>query len=305
MQPLSLTHGGALSNLPLFLAIDADLFAPLGLAVRAAPLAAFGSTVGRLRDGTASIGTTGFTQVLADADSADPLVVVAGSGLRGMAVLGRQGITLASLEGATVGTFADDPMQVLLADVLDRHGMTGRVIVRVVASLAEAAAALVSDELQAVTTVEPWISRLRHKGAELLSDGTDVWGADYPDTVLMARRSLLEARPKQVTDVIRAMLQAERLIEENPREALAKVAHRFPLFSLDELSEGLHGQPPRVDLRGLEPAILDRWGTVRGLQARPRSPHPTNLIDLRCLAEALDAEICPSLSAPERNAYVQ
>ncbi len=202
-QPLTLTHGGALSNLPLFLALDAELFAPLGLDVFAAPLDGFGSTAGRLRDGSAAIGTTGFTQVLADATSPDPLVAVAGSGLRGMAVLGRRGATLKSLVGATVGTFADDPMQVLLADVLAHYGLDGRVHVRMMRSLQAAADGLEQGEFQSVTTIEPWISFLRGRGATLLSDGTDVWGPDYPDTILVARRSVVDTAPDQIEAAIK------------------------------------------------------------------------------------------------------
>ncbi|UDL96000.1 ABC transporter substrate-binding protein [Lichenihabitans sp. PAMC28606] len=289
-QPLTLTHGGALSNLPLFLALDAELFAPLGLDVFAAPLDGFGSTAGRLRDGTAAIGTTGFTQVLADATSHDPLVAVAGSGLRGMAVLGRRGATLKGLVGATVGTFADDPMQVLLADVLAHHGLDGRVHVRMMRSLQAAADGLEQGEFQAVTTIEPWISLLRGRGATLLSDGTDVWGPDYPDTILVARRSVVDTAPDQIVTVIRAMLRAERMIGDHPRSALRAVAHRFPGFSLDQLSAGLVGQPPCVDLRGKQAALLDRWPTVRRLAGLPPDPVPSTLVDFRCLARAVEAE---------------
>ncbi len=297
MPRLTVTHGGALSNLPLFLAIDAGLLAALGLAVEAPALAGFASTVERLRDGTASIGTTGFTQVLADADAADPLVAVAGSGLRGMAVLGGPGMTPADLAGAVVGTFADDPMQALLSDVLATRDPALRAEVRFMPSLDAAADALMGGSVSAITTVEPWIGRLRRQGATLLSDGTDVWGPDYPDTVLVTRRGMLRAAPDMVTAVIRAMLRAERMIGHDPLGALSLVAHRFPAFTLDELGAGLRGQPPRVDLRGIEHTITERWPTVRGMQRRQVAPPPSGLVDLCCLAAAADAEhgLCSSI----------
>ena len=297
-----LTHGGALSNLPLFLALDAGLLAARGLAVVAPPLDAFSSTVSRLRDGTADIGTTGFTQALADADDRDPLVIVAGSGVRGMALLGRSGSDIETLSG-TVGTFADDPMQVLLTDVIERHDLGARTTVRFMTSLAEAAEALLSGAVAAITTVEPWIGRLQAQGATLLSDGTDLWGPDYPDTVLVTRRSVVDARPADVTTVIAAMLDAERMIVADPDGALAAVAHRFPLFSLADLRAGLHGQPPRVDLRGLEDVVLDRWPTVRRLAGRPSGPRPPGIIDLTCLDAACARGF--QASPTERIAYVQ
>ncbi len=296
-----LTHGGALSNLPLFLAIDAGLLAARGLDAAAPALDGFSSTASRLRDGTADIGTTGFTQVLADADDADPLVIVAGSGIRGMALLGRPGTDLGTLEGA-VGTFADDPMQVLLDDIVRRHGLAARIELRPMGSLAAAAEALLSGELRAVTTVEPWISRLVAAGATVLGDGADVWGEDYPDTVLAARRSTVEARPREVEAVISAMLEAERAIVADPDGALAAVAHRFPPFSPAELRAGLAGQPPRVDLRGLEGTILDRWPTVRRLAGRPVGAPPPGLLDFTRLA-AVRAREAP-MSNLERMTHV-
>ena len=299
---MNLTHGGALSNLSLFVAIDLDLFSDLGLDVAAPALTGFGSTVSRLRDGSAALGTTGFTQALADADDADPLLIVAGSGLRGMALLGHPGQTLPSLSGTTVGTFMDDPMQVLLMDILLQHGLLSRVEQRAMSSLNAAADAFRRGEVAAFMTVEPWISRLRREGAVVLSDGTDVWGPVYPDTVLVAPRSRVEQHPETVTAVIRAMLRAERLIAEDPCGALATTAHRFPGFSLAELAAGLAGQPPRIDLRGVEATIFDRWETVRRLQGKPDRAPPTGLIEFRCLAAAVAAEALRGSvsSAPER-----
>jgi ABC-type nitrate/sulfonate/bicarbonate transport system substrate-binding protein len=299
---LILTHGGALSNLPLFLAIDAGLIAARGVLVEAPPLDGFGSTAERLRAGIAALGTTGFTQVLSDAGAPDPLVVIAGSGLRGIALVGRPGASLASLAG-TVGTFGNDPMQVLLADVLDRHGLGGRVTVRLMSSLVEAADALAAGTVEAITTVEPWIFALRTAGFVLLSDGSDVWGPDFPDTVLVTRRSVLEAEPDTVIAVIDAMLEAERMIAADPETALVTVRHRFPGFTLAELRAGLAGQPPRVDLRGIEDSILGRWPTVCRLAGRPVTPAPDHLIDVRCLAAAVDATTAP-LSNLERLADV-
>ena len=304
MSPLLLTHGGALSNLPLFLALDAGLFDAHGLAVEAAPPERFGATADRLREGRAAMGTTGFTQVLADADGADPLVVVAGSGMRGMALVGRAGADIASLAGGTVGVFADDPMQVLLADVLACHGLEGQVTFRFLESLRAGAEALAAGEIAAFTTVEPWIGRLRHGGATVLADGADVWGADYPDTVLVARRSFVESDPDTVTTMIGAMLDAQWHIERDPAGALATVAHRFPGFSAEELRAGLRAQPSCVDIRGLEPVILGRWATVRRLQGRPASSPPPGLVDPRCLVAAMDRESPVTRPALERKSDV-
>lgn len=292
---LQLTHGGALSNLPLFLALDAGLFAARGLALEAPALSGFGSTAVRLRRGEAVLGTTGFTQVLADAALADPLVLVAGSGLRGMAVLGQPEMRDAAGLCGTVLTFDDDPMAVLVRDVMEHHAVSPRVTLRFASSLVEAADALRRREVAAITTVEPWISRLRSEGFGLLSDGTDVWGAEYPDTVLVAHRSFVDREPQMLVSIIAAMLEAEAMILHDAGEALRVIAYRFPLFSLPELQLGLAGQPPRVDLRGLESSVLGRWASVRSLAGLPAAPVPAGLIDFSCLAEAVSKkDLCVS-----------
>ena len=294
---LILTHGGALSNLPLFLALDAGLLAARGVRVEAPGLDGFGATTRRLRDRTAAVGTTGFTQPLADVDSPDPLVIVAGSGLRGMAVIGRPGSTLATVSG-TVVTFADDPMEVLLLDVLEHYDLTERVTVWPMTSLAAATEALRSGEVEAITMVEPWSAMLLADGFSLLSDGTDVWGPVYPDTVLVTRRSFLEREPDAVAAVIAAMREAEHWIGQDPDGALAAVADRFPLFSRAQLRAGLARQPPGIDLRGIEDAILGRWSSVRRLAGLPPAPMPSDLMDLRCLAAVIAAE---SPSSPSKS----
>src|ERR1700682_5375585 len=123
MRKLLLAHGSALSNLALFVAVDTGLFERHGLEVEAPPLAEFSSTAALLRSGEAEIGTTGFTQALVDHARSDPLRIVGGSGKLGMALMGQPGLSMNALRGRRVGTFADDPMEVLLHDALQVHGI--------------------------------------------------------------------------------------------------------------------------------------------------------------------------------------
>lgn len=263
MKKLVLVHGSALSNLPLFVAAAGGYFARHGLSVHVPTFDAFSSTVTMLRSGAADLGTSGFTQALADGGGADPLRIVAGSGVRGMALVGRSG-SGRKLAGCVIGTFADDPMEVLLHDILDAAGLVwSQVPRRYFESLATAVAALRDGRIDALTVVEPWIARLRGEGFEVISDGTDIWGPVYPDTVLVARASFLAAQPEVVDATLAAMLDAQDEIVRDPGAALRVAAQFYPGFSIDELRAGLAGQPPMIDIRALAPVIAARLPTVR------------------------------------------
>lgn len=282
-----LVHGGALSNLPLFVAAAFGFFARHGLAVEVPRLTAFSSTVGLLRSGAADIGTTGFTQALADGADEDPLRVVAGSGVLGMAVLGLPG-TKARISDATFGTFADDPMQVMLYDLLAARDVPWASARRCfLPSLAEAATALREQRIDAVTMVEPWISRLQAEGFELLTDGTDLWGTPYPDTVLVARASFIQRAPEVVDATIAAMLDAQDTIAANPRAAVEAAATFYPGFSLDELQAGLLGQPPMIDIRTLSQCIAERLPTIQALGGGANVRDGAHVLDFSRLAAVL------------------
>jgi hypothetical protein len=132
-------------------------------------------------------------------------------------------------------------------------------------SLAEAVGDLLAGRLAALTLIEPWISRLRPSGFEVLCDGLHAWGGDYPDTLLVARKSFLDAHPELIRAALRAMLDAQEAITNTPREALRASAHRYPEFTLDELLAGIAAQPPSVDIRPLRACILARARSLEAL----------------------------------------
>jgi len=201
----------------------------------------------------------------------DEGVLVAGSGLMGIAVLSRPGFTeAASLAGQPVGTFRADPMEVLLHDVLATVDLrVNDVRLRYFEGLEESIEAFRRGELAALTLAEPFAERLRREGAHTLSDGTELWGDPFPDTVLVASAKFLRERPEQVRASIRAMLRAEALIHADPRTALRHALRFFPGFDLDELAGALSRQPSRVDIRELRAIVFGRWDSLRSLDLVP------------------------------------
>lgn len=290
MRKLLLAHGSALSNLALFVAVDTGLFERHGLDVEAPHFAEFSSTATLLRSGAAELGTTGFTQALVDHARPDPLRIVGGSGKLGMALMGQPGLGMTGLRGQPVGTFADDPMEVLLHDALQVNGMIPADIERVLyPSLAQATEDFMNGRIAALTVIEPWISRFERQGYARLCDGLQAWGGEYPDTLLVTRKSFLERHPEVVSAALRAMLDAKLAIEQTPREALRASAHRWPDFTFDELLAGVAAQPPIIDIRSMRDCIRDRAATLETLGLMKITPALDDIFSFDLLQQTLEA----------------
>lgn len=289
-ERLTLTHGCSLSNLPLFVAEGAGLFAAEGLAVEVPVFESLSSTAEIMASGLAELGTEPFTQPLIDAALPNPPVMVAGSGLMGIAILAQPNIrAMGDLRGKRVGTFRTDPLEVLLYDKLVASGMAWSDIVVEYQDHAENAIRAFRDKrLDAITLAEPHGMRVRDMGAVELSDGTELWGDPFPDTVLVASKKVLAERPHAVAGAIRAMLKAEAMIVADPVAALDHVKKHYPSYSLDELVRGQRRQPPCVDVRRFVQTTYDRWSSLKALAlVPPEALLPRGAIDL----DLLEAEL--------------
>jgi len=298
MSPaLLLTHGCSLSNLPLFVAAGAGLFAAEGLEVDVQRYDEISATAGALASGAAELGTAAFTQPLIDAARANPPRLVAGSGLMGIALLAKPGFSsVVELAGRAVGTFPEDPLELLLHDALHAAGLTDAdVDIRAYDRIDDATAAWREGEIAAVTLAEPHATRLRDAGARELSDGRELWGDPFPDTVLVASERLVAERPEAVRAAIRAMLAAQASIRADPARAITLAREHFPGFSAEELARAATRQPPCIDVRALVPTVLGRWSTLQALGHAPPGSAPTHAVQLDLLgAELRDADASPA-----------
>ena len=90
---ITLTHGCSLSNLPLFVAEGAGLFAAEGLEVEVPRFTTLSSTAEILESGLSELGTVAFTEPLIDAHRSNPPIIVGGSGLMGITIMAQPEIT--------------------------------------------------------------------------------------------------------------------------------------------------------------------------------------------------------------------
>lgn len=287
---VTLTHGCSLSNLPLFVADGAGLFAAEGLDVEVPAFSAMSSTEELLASGAADLGSVAFTEPLIDSQRDNPLVIVGGSGLMGIAILAQPSIgSVAELRGRALGTFRGDPLEVLLHDALQAAGLSfDDAEIVYLDDFAEALQAFKDGRLAAITLAEPHATRVRGLGAVELSDGTELWGDPFPDTVLVATRRFLAAQPDTVAAALRAMLRAEAMIAADPLGVLIHAERHYPGYTADEVIQGSARQPPCVDIRPYVSTIYGRWPALQSLGLVPDGIEPpADIIALNLLIEEL------------------
>jgi ABC-type nitrate/sulfonate/bicarbonate transport system substrate-binding protein len=174
--------------------------------------------------------------------------------------------------------------------------------IRYLDDIADAMAQFTAGRLAAITLAEPHASRLRAAGAVQLSDGTDLWGTPFPDTVLVASARFMQERPETVSAAIRALLKAERLIAADPRAAVAYAADQYPGYDLAELAAASLRQPPCIDIRQLLPTVAARWGSLQSLGLVPAdAAFPEEAFSLDLLSAELDgtSKTAPHPHTPE------
>lgn len=288
MSALVLAHGEALSNLPLFVAQACGYFRQRGLTVTVPELSGTASTIALLRSGAAQIGTTGFTQPLSDFNAEDPLRIIAGSGVGGMAVMIHPDSLDAEPTSLRFGTFFEDPMEVLLHDAINHYrGVWQHSDIRYFATLSQAIIAMQRREVDACTFIEPVISQLELLGFKKMCDAADVWGSSYPDTVLVTRQSFLHQHPDVVDAVIQALLQAENSIKTDPQGALSGVTQFYPGVSLAVMMQGLARQPPQIDIRPLGEVIIKRFQALAAMGRLTPPDNPCSVLDFSRLSVLL------------------
>ena len=209
----------------------------------------------------------------------------------GITVMARPEIANAGqLKGRKAGTFRRDPQEVLLHDALAVHGLGfGDLEIVYLDDIEDALADFENGSIDAITVAEPHATRLARNGAVLLSDGTELWGDPFPDTVLVATARFLESRPEHVSAALRAMIRAEQMIAADPGGMLDHAVRHYPDYDRADLEAGARRQPPCIDICHLEQTIYDRWDSLQSLGLVPGNDQPPpNVVSFDLLAIELE-----------------
>jgi NitT/TauT family transport system substrate-binding protein len=292
MEHLTMTHGLALSNLPVFIAQEYGLYRKNGLEVQLLRPMGAADVVNFLRRGEAEMASCAFTSLMPLYEESQSIRIVAGAGVLGLFVLAQPDIgDWDDLRGRRAATLPMDPLEILLYESLVTRGVPYDSLARdYLSSPQELTRAFAEHEADVVTHVEPFAGQLvRNYGAKILTDGTDIWGPRYPDCVIAARVELLRERPRVVKAVLRALLQAQAAIERDLESACRAVMGRYYAASEHDLLQAAASMPPGVDIRDQREVILARGNAMAALGYVTR-PADERFVDFSLLDELIQEE---------------
>ncbi len=260
------THGTGFCNLPLFLSHARQTAKADGLTLEFVNTPTFAEHVTFLGAGLVDVGVLPYTSFVALYDAGAPVKIVSGSGIEGCAIVSQPGLdTAEKLKGKTLGTFQLDTLEVLPYDWLKAKGVDFKdVNVRYMGNTPEAVEAFKAGALDWICTIEPYASALLEdvEGSHLLSDGQDIYGANYTDCVLCVRDSLIAENPDAIKALIKAMMISQLAFEQDPGPVLEEVVGTYYKTSMENAVIGSTKQPPMVDQRMNTDFILDRTGSL-------------------------------------------
>ena len=288
------THGNGFCNVAFFLTHAKQLAKADGLTLEFVNTPSFADQVTFLGTGQVDVSVLPYTNFMALYDAGAPVKIVAGGGVQGVFIVAQPGLdTPEKLKGKTLGTFQNDTLEVLPYDWLAKHGVSYKDIkVRYMDSMGEMVAAFKAGAVDIASTIEPYGSAILAdvKGSILLSDGIDIYGPQYTDCVLAASTKLIEKDRGSVKALIKAMLKAQLMWEQDQEKLLTEVlVGTYYKTTIENARIGAKAQPAKVDQRAQTEFILNRVESVMAMGHIKKKPGP-DAIDWSILESAI-AEI--------------
>src|SRR3954454_13594765 len=260
------SYGSGFCNVAFFMAHPRELAQDHGLTLQLIDNPSFADQITFFGTGQVDVCVLPYTNFMALYDAGAPVKIIAGGGVEGVSIIAQPGLdTPAKLKGKTLGTFQNNTLEVLPYDWLKKNGVAYKdVTVRYMDSIGDMVAAFKAGSIDIASTIEPYGSALLSdvKGSVLLSDGLDIYGPQYTDCVLAASNALLAKDPKSVQALIKAMLKAQLLWEQDREGLLAELVGSYYKTSLENARIGGKAQLAKVDQRAQTDFILNRVNSV-------------------------------------------
>jgi NitT/TauT family transport system substrate-binding protein len=156
------------------------------------------------------------------------------------------------------------------------------------------------NEIDAVWTIEPWVSRLLlQAGGRVFLDEKELWpNGKYVTTQLIVSRSFLRRHPEEVRHLLRAHVEATQWITSHLVDAATLLNEQIRKETSRALPEDvIHGALQRVELTWDPIASSLRQDAAKAYDIHflRRRPDLAGLYDLQPLNEVLAAESQPPI----------
>lgn len=270
------TFGNGFCNLNFYLTNALQTAQLDGLILDFVPTPTFAEQVTFLGAGQVDAGLMPYTSFIALHDAGAPVKIVAGGGIEGCILVAQPGLdTPAKLKGKTLGTFQLDTLEVLPYDWCKRNGVNFKDInVRYMGNTPEAVEAFRSGSIDMICTIEPYGTALLNdvKGSVKLSDGLDIYGKGYTDCVLAVSDELIKKNPAGLRSLIKGMMQAQLMAEQEPQKTLDTLVGRYYKTSMENARITMSKQPSVVDARSQTQFILDRVESIKEMGYIKKKP---------------------------------
>jgi NitT/TauT family transport system substrate-binding protein len=251
-RAIKFSHGAGLCNMPLFYSVEKQLFSKHNINGDVALTPMVSDIAAQLATGKVEMAVIPFTNAIAAYTQGASFQIVAGSGVQGLIIVAKPDIkSFADLKGKKVGTFQADTLDVVVYDYLKKENMTYKDVEMIYfGDSTELLNAYLSGQVDAISHIEPYATKAKTlTQGNILGDGTDIYGKNYPDCVLAARNELIEKEPEVVKDVIRTFLEAQYMIESNFEDAAKTTVGKYYKTELASVLAASKAQPPGVDIR--------------------------------------------------------
>ncbi|WP_217694569.1 hypothetical protein, partial [Serratia marcescens] len=123
-------------------------------------------------------------------------------------------------------------------------------------------------------------------GSVMLSNGVDVYGANYSDCVLAVRETLLHENRNAVKALIKAMMVAQHQEELDRASAVKDTVGKYFKTSYEATLDAAGKQPAMIDQRQNEGFILGRAQNLKDLRYIKKLPGK-DMFDWEPLAEVI------------------
>jgi len=146
--------------------------------------------------------------------------------------------TVTDLKGRTLGAEEGSSTYFFMLNLLAEHGMSTKDVKLQSMRAGDAGAAFAAGRLDAAATWDPWLAKAKERGGHILASSADLPGL-IVDTVAF-RSSVIEKRPQDIQNFIKAYFEAYDFWRTSPVEANAVMAKALGIKA-DEFQASLAG----------------------------------------------------------------